>query len=327
MTNVLADRHHAGLFHSLQLLGQRFGWTVYAPTGMAWWDEGYWAFGRSTYHDDRLAAQFLRGVPGVDGNGPVPDSEFPDWPIPTVTLAEAREMDWAYVIASVPDNEQGFARFAREMGAQYVVQVGNTGQYVDWSLDPLALVSSEMPILGRGIRYHQEMDPVAFVEPALPWGPRTVASFVNCMPSMGYCWDLMQPVLDTVDVYGIDGNLGIVKPYAELIRRMGLYGWGWHDKAQGDGFGHVIHSWAAVGRPLVGHAGHYAGKMGERFWQDGTCIDLGLVAVGDAVERIRSISVVEHAEMCRAIRAEFDAIDYDAEAETIADFLGVRVPA
>jgi hypothetical protein len=34
-----------------------------------------------------------------------------------------------------------------------------------------------------------------------------------------------------------------------------------------------------------------------------------------------------HSAMCYAIRAEFDAIDYDAEAEMIADFLGVRVAA
>lgn len=325
--NVLADRHHSGLFHSLQLLGKRLGWTVYAPAGMGWWDEEYWSFGRTTYNDDRLAAQFLRNVAGVDGNGPVPDGEFPDWPIPTVTLEQARQMDWAFVIASVPDNEGGFARFAREMGAQYVVQVGNTGQYVDWSLDPLALVSSEMPIHGRGIRYHQEMDPVEWMDPARIVPKGWAASFVNCMPSMGACWDLMHQVTFAVDVYGIDGDRGIIKPYSELVRLMGLYEWGWHDKAQGDGFGHVIHSWAAVGRPLVGHAGHYAGKMGERFWRDGTCIDLALVSVAEAEERIRSTSVGVHREMSRAIRTEFDTIDYDAEAEMIADFLGLRVAA
>lgn len=324
--NVLADRHHSGLFHSLQLLGERLGWAVYAPAGMGWWDEGYWAFGRSTYHDDRLAAQFLRNVAGVDGNGPVPDGEFPDWPIPTVTVEQARQMDWAFVIASVPDNEPGFARFAREMGAQYVVQVGNTGQYVDWSLDPLALVSSEMPISGRGIRYHQEMDPVAFADPAV--GRAWAASFVNCMPSMGSCYDLLTGSGLGVDVYGIDGPCGIIKPYSELVRLMSLYGWGWHDKAQGDGFGHVLHSWAAVGRPLVGHDGHYAGKMGERFWRDGeTSIDLGLHGIAEAVEMIRSTSPGRHAEMCHAIRAEFDKIDYSAEADAIADFLGLRVTA
>src|SRR5947207_9183839 len=104
MANVLADRHHAGLFRSLQLLGKRLGWTVYTPTGMDWWSAGYWQFGRWTYGDDRLAQQYLVSARG-------PDNEFPDAPIEYVTLEEAKGMDWAFVISTVPDNEQGFHRF------------------------------------------------------------------------------------------------------------------------------------------------------------------------------------------------------------------------
>ena len=137
--NVLADKHHAGLYHSLQLLAKRLGWTLYTPTGHEWWDEWVWSFGRSTYGDDRLARQFLGWTDE--------DPEFPGVPINYVTLEEARKMDWAYVIASVPDNEAGFHKFAQEHGAQYVVQAGNTGQYIDWSRDPIVLSSSEMPII------------------------------------------------------------------------------------------------------------------------------------------------------------------------------------
>ncbi|HXI97147.1 MAG TPA: hypothetical protein VNG04_13530, partial [Candidatus Acidoferrum sp.] len=73
--NVLADKHHAGLFHSLQLLAGRLGWTLYTPVGLDWWTEGYWRFGRG-YGDDRLAQQFLRHDFDVDG-------EFPYAPIAT----------------------------------------------------------------------------------------------------------------------------------------------------------------------------------------------------------------------------------------------------
>ena len=314
--NVLVDRHHAGLFHSLQLMARRFGWTLYTPTGHDWWDEGVWSFGRGTYPDDRLAVQYL--------NAPhEPDNEFPEWPIAFVTLAQAREMDWAFVVATLQDNQHGFAAFARERGAQYVYQVGNTGQWVDWSLDPLALISSEVPIYGRGIRYHQEMDPIEFRPyEQIGWA----ASFVNCMPQMGPCWDLLQQATIPVALYGIDSE--VIKPNTRLVDLMASVGWGWHDKGQGDGFGHVIHSWAAVGRPLIGHAGHYAGKMAEHLWRDGdTCIDLGLHSVEEACEIVRSMSVERHREMCAAIRAEFDTIDYDREADQIADFLGLRVPA
>lgn len=321
--NILADKHHAGLFRSLQLLAERLGATLYTPTGLDWWTEGYWNFGRWTYGDDRLARQFLTWTDV--------DPEFPDAPIRYVTLPEAQAMDWSHVIASVPDNEQGFARFAREHGAEYVLQVGNTGQEIDWSLDPLALVSSEMPIRGRGIRYHQEMEPIEYAPPPSRT-PRMAASFVNCMPSMGPCYDLLQQARGMrlfIAEYGIDGEIGVVKPFSRLVEFMAVHGWGWHDKAQGDGFGHVIHSWAAVGRPLIGHASHYAGKRAERFWQDGiTCIDLDRHSIRDAVEIVRTISPDEHERMCRAIRAEFDAIDYDAEEQAIRGLLALDpVPA
>jgi hypothetical protein len=237
-------------------------------------------------------------------------------------------MDWDYVIATVPDNEPGFSRFAREVVAQYVIGVGNTGQFVNWSLDPLALVSSEMPIEGRGIRYHQEIDRIEYVPPESPWG---AASFVNCMPQMGSCWDYLEAAKEhmSVLVFGINGPDGIVKPYSKMIQAMGSVGWGWHDKAQGDGFGHVIHSWAAVGRPLIGHASHYRGKMAEPFWVDGeTCIDLDKHSVTEALHIVTEIDPLEHIQMCERIRARFEReVDYDAEADRIAEFLGVRVLA
>ena len=228
----------------------------------------------------------------------------------------------AFIIATVPDNEAGLGRFADEMRARFIVQVGNTGQYVNWTRDPLVLSSSEMPIYGRGVVYHQEMDPIDYRP---PMETRAAASFVNCMPHMGSCWALLQEAQALglpVKVYGIDGEHGIIKPYTALLDLMAVVGWGWHDKAQGDGFGHVLHSWAAVGRPIVGHASHYAGKMGERFWRDGvTCIDLDQHSVAFAMRIIRAMEPAQHEAMCRAIRAAFDGIDYDAEAETIRRLL------
>lgn len=311
-------------------MARRFGWTLYTPTGHDWWDRWFWSFGRGTYDDDRLARQFLMDTDA--------DGEFPDDPINRVGLEEALGMDWAYVIASVPDNEAGFHKFAKLVGAQYVVQIGNTGQYVDWSRDPLALSSSEMPLEGKGVVYHQELDPIEFEPVGSDLSRHEAASFVNCMPQMGPCWDLLKSAQDRLGpneindpklaVYGIDGPGGVVKPYVDLIDTMACYGWGWHDKAQGDGFGHVIHSWAAVGRPLIGHASHYRGKMAERFWQDGvTCLDLDKHSVDDVVQIVQTISPSDHEAMCLAIRAEFDKIDYVAEADQIADLLGIKVPA
>lgn len=328
-TNVLCDRHHAGLYRSLQLLADRLGWTLYTPTGIEWWDAEYWNFGRKTYGDDRLARQFL-GATGTD-------EEFPKAEIRYVTLAQARAMDWAIVIASVDDNQAGLSRFAEEVGATYVVQCGNTGQFIDWSLEPIVLNSSEMPLLGRGITYHQELDPVFNIAAStrgdyLP-DPRTIRSFVHLMNETHAfpIWNNLRAALPefTFQRYGHAPSeydptyVTNAKPIARIADAMLLAGWGFHDKPVGDGFGHVIHGWAASGRPLIGHSSHYRGKLGAVFWRDlETCIDLDRHSEREAVELIQEISGTErHRDMCRAIRAVFDTIDYAAEAEAIRGLL------
>ena len=338
--NVLVDRHHAGLYRSMQLLAERFGWNLYTPVGLDWMTSGIWNFGINQGITADLANQYLvphRGVWAPD----VPldpviytteDPEFPGATIKGVTLQGARAAPWAYVIATLDDNQYGFHRFAQEVGAQYVAQVGNTGQHVAWQLDPLAIVSSEVPIRGRGVLYHQPMDPAATA-----WSdpddsdPYIISSFVNCFPRIGSCYELWQVSETTMPdfefrEFGIDGNWGVMKPIKRLRDLMGQSQFGWHDKVHGDGFGHVIHGWAAVGRPIIGHAHHYRGKMAEHFWDHGrTCIDLDQVTIPEAVTLIRDIAADpdRHAEMCHAIRAEFDRIDWEGEAAAIADLLGV----
>ena len=342
--NVLVDRHHAGLYRSLQLLGDRLGWTLYTPVGLDWMTERYWAFGMNAGITADLAQQYLVPHEGVwrgdddfhRGLWRTRDPEFPGVDIHGVPLDVARSMTWAFVIATLDDDQWGFHRFAQETGARYVVQVGNTGQYVDWSLDPLAIVSSEVPIRGRGILYHQEMDPAA-----TKWSDPDdadhgiVSSFVNCFPSIGPCHDLWQeaqaqaPDMEFRE-FGIDGNRGVTKPIKRLRGLMARSMFGWHDKVHGDGFGHVIHGWAAVGRPIIGHASHYRGRMAEHLWQHGvTAIDLDLVTIPEAARMVQDIAgdPDRHAAMCHAIRAEYDRIDHDAEARAIADLLGTAVPA
>jgi hypothetical protein len=101
---------------------------------------------------------------------------------------------------------------------------------------------------------------------------------------------------------------------------MRSYGWAWHDKVTGDGFGHVIHNWAAVGRPLIGHAGHYAGKMAGPLWEDGiTCIDLDRHSIAELPELMAQ---ADPSKMGHAIRDRFDElVDYDEEADRIFSLL------
>jgi len=326
---ALVDRHQADLYYSLQLLFEdRLGVELFTPIGHEWWDAGIWNFGRGTWPDDRLAAQYLN-VAGFE-EGWIFDGHHPERPIFGITLEQARDVTWDYVIATVQDNQAGFRRFAYEVGAKYVLQVGNTGQQIDWSLDPLALVSSEVPIAGRGILYHQEFEAeTTFRFRDLPADARAIRSFVNCFPSIP-CYASFEEARRllpdfTFGVHGIDGPDGNIAPVSGIADLMAASGWGWHDKIHGDGFGHVIHNWAAIGRPLIGHAAHYRGLMAEGFWEDGvTCIDLDRYSVSDATRLVAEITAdrQRHAEMSREIRRRFDRIDFGAEADSIRAFLG-----
>ena len=331
---ALVDRHQADLFYSLQLLFARLGVTVYTPLGHEWWDEGYWRFGE-VYGDDRLARQFLAIDARWTALGPhcylTHDPAHPERPIYGLSLTGFREQAFAFVVATVQDNQAGFARLAREVGAKYVYGVGNTSQQVNWSLDPLTLISAEAPIEGRGVRLRQEFDDrttFRFREPGEA-DPRRIASFVNCMPSIA-CWPTLlayRAVLPefAFRVHGIDGPDGNLHPVQAIAEAMAGSMFGWHDKEHGDGFGHVLHNWAAVGRPLIGHASHYRGRMGEPLWQDlVTCLDLDQRTDAENVALIRAIAAEpdRHAEMCRAIRRTFDElVDWEGEAAAARQLL------
>lgn len=333
---VLADRHHAGLYHSLELLGDRLGWDLWTPVGEEWFSEGYWSFGRKHFGRE-LADQYLAigdaawsRWQGADGTYQRVDREYPDREIKGITLEAAKSMTWDIVMATVQENQEGFARFAREVGAQYAYQVGNTNQQIDWSLDPSALVSAESPIVGRGVRYHQEMDASYRWHPPSEADRYRVGSFVNlmprieCWPLMFQAWQALQPAF-TFSIHGHGCPDGIVHPTTAVAQAMAGFGWGWMDKITGDGFGHVIWGWAAVGRPIIGHASHYRGKLGEVLWRDGeTCIDLDKHSITETAQLIRDISADpdRHAAMCDQIRRAFEAhYDPERDARAIGELL------
>jgi hypothetical protein len=318
--NVLIDQHHAGLFHSLQLLGDRLGWTVYTPRGHAWWDEQFWEFGKG-YGDDRLARQFL------NEDQPAEDPEFPDRPILTVTLEQAQKMDWGVAMATVQDNQYGFHRFALMHDAKFAVHVGNTNQFIDWALKPAVLNASEMP---GGIRIGEEFDSDGMFRYRPPEDSRRITSFVNCVPEMcvdqpylGKDLEAIRQATSEFHIHGISGETGNLKPISAIRDCMAESAWAYHNKPQGDGYGHVLHYWAAIGRPLIGRGSHYKAKMGWRYWRDmETCIDLDLHPYAQVVQLVREMPPERHAEMCRAIRAEFDKeTDWQADAQRVAELL------
>jgi hypothetical protein len=291
---LLADRHHADLAESLLLLFEdRFGWEVYFPIGREWRDEGIWLLSQGTPDDEGVRKQFLDldilRHPS-DGNHYTEIWQaHPERVQKLVTLEQFRSMQWDYILASVTPNEHTFARLAREVGAKFILQVGNVYQPVDWSQDPLVMASARIPIEGRGVVYHQEFSLDTFRHEALirtlggegclTWPIVTVSSFVNLFPRTGCygLWTQAKAVLSEVRwrEYGHEGADGFLAPAAAVADAMRASDVIWHDKPHGDGFGHVVHNAFAVGRPVVGHASHYRGQLAEPLWLDGvTSLDL-----------------------------------------------------
>lgn len=335
---ILTDRHHADLLYSTQRLFDdrlELG-PVVVPVGHDWWDEGIWQFGKSL-GDDRLAQQYLVPHEGIwedKGAGVyvTHDTAHPERLIFGITLERARDHDLQFIMPSVQENAAGFHALALQKGVPFLYQVGNVGQHVPWSLDPLVLTSTSLDLTGRrGVRYHQEIDsePGGAFAWADPEDAYTIRNFVNAFPRLPGWGDFLEAEAQlneyTFTSHGHEGRDGNINPVGLMGARMAASGWGWHDKPVGDGFGHVIHSWAAVGRPLIGHARYYRGSLAEPLWQHGvTCIDLDVMAFHDALGMIREISAdtARHSEMCRAIRGVFDQlVDYEAEAEAVGRLL------
>jgi hypothetical protein len=157
-----------------------------------------------------------------------------------------------------------------------------------------------------------------------------VSSFVNLFPGLP-CYPLFTETMTYLPdwagyVFGHSGTHGFIEPASKIGDMMRLCDFGWHDKVTGDGFGYVIHKWASVGRPLIGHASHYARQTASDLWEDRvTCIDLDLHSPSEAA---RLMNQLDPAEMGYTIaRRVRERIDFAADAERVADALGLRVPA
>jgi glycosyltransferase involved in cell wall biosynthesis len=298
---VLADYHHHDLWESLELLCARLGWTLYRPMGMEWFDEGYWNFERA-WHGDAVAKQYL--TPWGSDEWVEDGSGLTQWRLDKShgryqrlwTLAEARAYKPDIVMASVAHNHEGFHRFAQEVGAKFGLHLGNvrfspTDMLEDrWDLADFGIVTSILPapVDKPYVIVHQEFSLEDFRHEPPPDNERmVVSSFVNCFPENVRAyegWKEVAGIRDQYDwrVFGAygsvppdrfaAGNLDKCSAVGDAMRASDV---AWHTKQWSDGFGHVIHDWFAVGRPVVGHEWYYRSQLAGPLWQEGvTSFDL-----------------------------------------------------
>lgn len=345
---ILADYHHSDLFESYQLtFGDRFGWEVYAPYSMDWYDEWYWSFERA-YHGDAVARQYLEGVwVGVEDKGDYferPDATHPGRTVKGMTLEQARNTKWDIVIASVPENDAGFSRLAKETGGHFGVQMGNAGQFSDWDRAEFGLVSTNT--IGTPpkpyVTYHQEFRLDDFRHDWPPEEPNSIGSFLQCFAEnkgmeRGQFYDQWERIAAAYPefdwkVYGsygtaqedqwACGNLGSTPAVAAAMRRTGIF---WHAKYWSDGYGHVIHNEFAVGRPIFAYHSYYADKLAGHLMVPGeTFVNLDALSDEAIVEHLRGF--IQDPERARrmgdAAAARFrEVVNFDEDAEKVRNLL------
>lgn len=351
---VLADFHHADLYESLAILFEdRFGWELYRPTGMEWFDEGYWNFERNA-HGDAVARQYLAIWDGDRDSGDHwerDDATHPGRILKGVTLEQARSQPWDIVLCTLTHNEAGFARFASEVGATFGIQAGNVGQIASvgiegagWDKVKFVLASTtfgEAPPVPHVI-YRQEFSLADFRYEWPPAESNSVASFVQCFaenrgPERGNFYDEFVYLSDKYPdlewkVYGAYGSepedrlaCGNLPTTPDVAARMRASRILWHAKFWSDGYGHVCHNAHAVGRPIFSYHNYYADKLAGPLMEHGvTGFDLNRMDEGEVVATLRRLrdDTEYHHQISTATAARFgEVVNFDADAEKVRALL------
>lgn len=351
---ILADYHHSDLFESYQLaLVDRFGWDIFRPIGMEWFELDYWEFEKKV-HGDAVAKQYLSmwdSDRDCATHWERDDATHPGRVHKMLTIDQARDAGLDVVMASVPHNEAGLHRFATEIGATFGVQLGNVGQALetDWSAARFALCSTNMPFAPTipWCQYRQEFRTTDFGFEYPPAEADSVASFMQCFPeargrARGGFYDQFLRLAEanpdfTWKVYGAYGsqpedhlacgNLSTTPAVAERMRASRII---WHAKFWSDGYGHVIHNAHAVGRPVFAYHNYYADKVAAPLMEHGvTGYDLSRMddaEIVDTLRRLRDDDELHLRISSQAVERFAEVVDFAADAAAARATIEAALP-
>lgn len=224
---------------------------------------------------------------------------------------EVADTDWLLehgadiVIGTTGVNRVRMRALADQLDALYVDHVGNP-----WDFTTGETVLRSMVIGGpQGILYHPEFHRV-------PWTPpkgKRVGVFHTSFATLP-CRSLWDALCDPEWVmYGSEVPL---EP-GEVAQARSACVAAWVCKDQ-DGYGFAVHEAFASGRPVIGHAAHYTGKLAEKLFVRG-------VTYVEPEDDVRAV-LADPEPMGRAAMARFaQLVDFDAEATAIAEYLGSRL--
>lgn len=342
---IFTDFHHASLLNSfVYLFEDRLGYEVYRPIGIEWAQSGYW----KVYDHPETQAQFLGiGSATPDGTPPLNEVEVYNGGIyycqdidsgyynKAITLSTFLELHFDIVIASLPQHIEPFTRLCEQHPdhPKLIFQIGNS-----WTTDAglaknimASAIINSVPADINFVSYHQEFNVDLFHE-THPHINNSIYSFINCFDSQPHFvndWDLFtkcERIMNDWDFksYGGQCRDGAAHGSAQVSDYMREAMFVWHTKNGGDGYGHVIHNAACMGKPMIVNASYYAGKMAEALIKDGeTCIVIDGLNPQEVVNKILHYSDIErYTQLCRNAAANFkNTVNFDKEAENIKEFI------
>lgn len=348
---VLTDFHHGDLFESLRILvEERLGGELYRPIGLDWYHQGFW----DVYPHIDTAKQYLstemgqepkdiRGNPVTKEHGKnawlnkyaeekdtgfyvVKDHNHGGRYHKAITLEVAKTFGFDFVISSMPNHFSRYQKFCELYckNTPHIFQMGNVGWIMPSGVKNLLNSTSYNPPANvNHVRYHQEFDLKEFCYTS---EPKVVKSMCNLMhwQKLPYSefFDRLAKVLRDrgwhVANYGAGNVDGAVDDIASVIKNFGFI---WHVKLGGDGYGHNIHNSYAVGRPMIISRNETRGQIAERLFKDGTVVAIdgkSPKTIADEMEVMAKNYPEVTAKVYDAFKTE---VNFSAETEAIRKFL------
>ena len=349
--NIFADFHHPALYYSLYLLFEkRLGHKLFRPIGIDWLNKGYWKITNlcvNMYQTSEKLKECL--MPNaklpyadecqnkiknktdmyyiIEESGAVPVTQR------AVTLNQFKKIKFDLIISSFVDNIAPFKALSKEHqdNTKVIAQVGNV-LWQDKCFEDVPVMASVLPSKEYNAKeivfYKQEIDTNMFYPFNEP-PDNTLSSFVSAMNLFTEDMNDFKSIEKQLShKYNLlchgkesrDGYLTNQKQIADIMRKSKL---GINLKSIGDGFGHVIHGWFAVGRPIIFRGSHYKGKLaGLLLKHQQTGLDLDAIGIDNCIESINNMQEDDYNKMCANVKKEFkENMNFEQEAERIKRFL------
>lgn len=342
---IFVEVHHQALFTSLQLLFEkRLGHELYRPIGTEWFHRGFWR-NAEIYNDHPNTIEQFLGIrdtkPTKMGHRNQVTDKLDDYyvvddviPHKAITYPQFMDMKINLVIASYYANIEPYKRLTQihPNHPKHVMQMGNNW-IVPWDIVDNLMASTDptstpVPVGKNAVFYHQEFDRNTYRYEPPKENPKYFRSFVHCMMEHEMHkqdWEDFQQLEKELpgfkfESFGISCRDGKVYTQAEIADKMRESYFGVHFKNHGDGFGHTIFNWIAVGRPVVYRGSQYNGKLAGKLLIHGkTGFD---IEKGKPAQLIQQLNWKDYLVMCNNCKEVFEReVNFEADGEKIKQFI------